>query len=50
MCHRTNIIIHHKNVVTKSHRPMTIYFLSRNILIGIAKLYICLVLVNIGNI
>ena len=45
LCNK-NIIIH-INVATKPSRPLTIYFLSRNISRSIARPYICLVLINI---
>ena len=46
------VIIQHTNIVIKTPKPLTIYFLSRNIslLISIVKLYICIVLVNIRNV
>ena len=44
------IIIHHINVVTNALRTLDNLYLSRNIFIRIAKLYICIVLVSIRNI
>ena len=50
MCYKTKIIIHHIDVVTKPARTLKLYFLTRNISLRIAKLYICIVLVNFRNI
>ena len=43
-------IIHHINVLTKPSRTLTHLFSFNNYFIRIAKLYICIVLVNIRTV
>ena len=49
-CCRTKIIIHHINDVTKPPRSLNNLLSFKKYFIRIAKLYICMVLVNIRNI